>query len=208
LAITAWQSRYHPERHRLTTRVGWLSLLFGLIVVYCMARIYLLPTQLAWNSSLVILSFFGTSLLLGTMTIACLLVLDLKFTEVQKESHLELHTSVVNRAIDWLVPASLILAVAEVAITFMQLEQLKGAAPTLQISLELLLRLYGPLYIGRLILLIGTPLWMAYSVRRLRSSSLPGQDLVMPIYMSCLLLLIAEIVGRFLFYATHIRVGL
>jgi DMSO reductase anchor subunit len=34
------------------------------------------------------------------------------------------------------------------------------------------------------------------------------QSLLLPVYLSCLLILVGEIIGRFLFYATHIRVGI
>jgi DMSO reductase anchor subunit len=34
------------------------------------------------------------------------------------------------------------------------------------------------------------------------------QSLMLPVYLSCLSIMVGEIIGRFLFYATHIRVGL
>jgi len=44
-------------------------------------------------------------------------------------------------------------------------------------------------------------------VRMYRLKSTP-QGLMLPVYLSCLLILVGEIIGRFLFFATHIRVGL
>jgi hypothetical protein len=32
-------------------------------------------------------------------------------------------------------------------------------------------------------------------------------ELVTPVYLACLLAMVAEILGRFLFYATHVRLG-
>ena len=207
--ITLWLlSRYRPHRRDLIGGLGWLTVVIGLISVYCMARIYLLPTQLAWNSTGVIISFYGTALLLGCMAIACLLVLDLKFAEVQQDDHIDLHSQVIDSTILWLAGASFGLAIFEIAMTGLQLQHMANGGPTLQTSLQLIIRLYAPLFIARLLLLSGTPLWMGYSILRLRRSGLISRDLMTPVYFSCLLLLVAEIIGRFLFYATHIRVGI
>ncbi len=207
--VTLWlYSRYRPHRRRLIGGLGWVTVLIGLALIYCMARIYLLPTQLAWNSATVIISFYWTALLLGCMAIACLLVLDLKFAEVQKDDHIELRARVIDSTILWLAGISFVLAVLEMAMTGYQLQNMVRGDPTLQTSLRLILRLYAPLFIARLLLLTVTPVWMGYAVLRIRRSGLISRDLVMPVYFSCLFLLIAEIIGRFLFYATHIRVGI
>ncbi|HSJ89637.1 MAG TPA: DmsC/YnfH family molybdoenzyme membrane anchor subunit, partial [Anaerolineales bacterium] len=95
-------SRFRQEQHRLITQLGWLAAALGLTVVYCMAKIYLLPTQLAWNSPIVVAAFYITTLLLGTMTTACLLILDLKFAEIQKAEDLELQVRVARFALSWL----------------------------------------------------------------------------------------------------------
>jgi DMSO reductase anchor subunit len=34
------------------------------------------------------------------------------------------------------------------------------------------------------------------------------QELLTPAYLACLLVIIGEVLGRFLFYAAHIRIGL
>lgn len=42
---------FQPNRRRLVTNMGWLTILIGFVLIYCMARIYLIPTQVAWNST-------------------------------------------------------------------------------------------------------------------------------------------------------------
>ena len=201
-------SRLRQEQHRLITQLGWLASAFGLTVVYCMAKIYLLPTQLAWNSPIVIASFYVTTLLLGTMTIACLLILDLKFAEIQKADGLELHIRVARFALSRLSFAAFFLVAVDIAVTFFQLGQFAQGDVTLQTSLRLLFELYMPLFVTRLLLLAGAPLWMGYAVYRTHRLMSPPQELLPPVYFSCLLILVAEIMGRFLFYATHIRLGI
>ena len=87
---------FQTHRRQLITVLGWLAILFGTILIYCMARIYLIPTQVAWNSTSVIFSFYITSLMLGGMAIATLMVLDLKFAEIKKTDDVELRAQVIR----------------------------------------------------------------------------------------------------------------
>ena len=208
LSTLLYFSRFKQEYRRLISTLGWLAVILGLTIIYCMAKIYLLPTQLAWNSPTVIVSFYVTTLLLGTMTIACLLILDLKFVEIQKGDNLELHVRVARFALVWLSLASFLLVAIDIAVTFFQLGQLAKGEATLRTSLQLLFELYAPLFVTRLLLLGGAPLWMGYAVYRIQRLMLTPQELMAPVYLSCLLILVAEIIGRFLFYATHIRLGI
>jgi DMSO reductase anchor subunit len=36
----------------------------------------------------------------------------------------------------------------------------------------------------------------------------PVRDLLLPTYITCLLVMVGEILGRFLFYAIHVRTGI
>ena len=201
-------SRFKLEHDKLIAILGWVAIGFGFIVIYCMARIYLLPTQVAWNSSTVIVSFFITALLLGTMTIACLLVLDLRFAEIQKVQDIEIHAQVIKYSIAWLTWMTLLMVVVNIAVILYQIYLLNQGDITSQTSLQLLFGLYLPLFVMRLSLVIVAPLWMGYAVHQMRKAGAAPQSLMAPVYMSCLLILIGEIIGRFLFYATHIRLGI
>ena len=75
-------------------------------------------------------------------------------------------------------------------------------------SIHLLLQLYPALFGMRLtvmglgvLLMIGTIYWFKHHQK-------PVSELFAPTYVSCLLVMIGEFLGRFLFYATHIRLGL
>ena len=201
-------TRFKNTRQNLITVVGWLAILFGFAIVYCMARIYLIPTQIAWNSSTVIMSFYVTMLLLGSMAIACLLILDLRFAEIQKADGVEVRLQIIQCSIAWLTVIAFLSVLANISIVFYQIHLLSQGDLTAQTSLQLLLGLYIPLFVLRLLLLSIAPLWLGYAVHRMRKSGSVPQVLIMPVYMSCLFILIGEIIGRFLFYATHVRVGI
>ncbi|MCJ7434512.1 MAG: dimethyl sulfoxide reductase anchor subunit [Anaerolineales bacterium] len=208
VSVLWFLSRFKHDHRKLITSLGWLAILFGFIVVYCMARIYLIPTQVAWNSPTVIISFYTTTLLLGSMAIACLLVLDLKFAEIQKADDIDVRARVIKYSIVWLTLVVFLTVVVNIVITFYQLYFLGQGDAIAQTSLQLLFELYTPLFVLRLFFISIAPLWLGYAVRRMFKVGSAPQSLLIPVYMSCLLILIGEIIGRFLFYATHIRVGI
>ncbi|MGE5461935.1 MAG: dimethyl sulfoxide reductase anchor subunit family protein [Syntrophothermus sp.] len=192
----------------LITVLGWLAILFGTVLVYCMARIYLIPTQVAWNSTTVILSFYITTLMLGCMAIACLMVLDLKFAEITRSENVQLRIDVIRYSFSSLTLLTIFLVAFSIAVLYTQMYLLAQGGLIARTSLDLLLDLYLPLFVIRIVfLLFATGLLMiaVYRIRRLRLSP---QGLFMPVYISCLLIMVGEIIGRFLFYATHIRVGI
>ncbi|MBK8824576.1 MAG: dimethyl sulfoxide reductase anchor subunit [Anaerolineales bacterium] len=192
----------------LITGLGWLAIMFGSVLIYCMARIYLIPTQVAWNSPTVVLSFYTTTLLLGIMAIACLMVLDLKFSEIKKENDVELRTQVLRNSMGGLTILTVALVALNIAITFIQIRLLAQGDLTARTSLSLLVELYLPLFVMRMVILVYASISLAVSVVRMYRLQTTPQGLMSPVYLSCLLILVGEIIGRFLFYATHIRVGL
>ena len=199
---------FRTYHRRLITVLGWLAIFFGVILIYCMARIYLLPTQVAWNSTTVILSFYTTSLVLGVMAIACLMVLDLKFAEIQKTDDVELRVEVIRYSFSGLAFMTVLLIFIRILTLFVQMQELAQGDLIARTSLRLLLELYQPLLVMRLIFILFAAVYFAVSVYRICRWQLPPQKLMMPVYLSCLLILVGEIIGRFLFYATHIRVGI
>lgn len=199
---------FRAYHRRLITALGWLAIFFGIILIYCMARIYLLPTQVAWNSNMVIFSFYTTSFLLGVMAIACLMVLDLKFAEIQKTDDVELRVEVIRYSFSGLAFMTVLLIFARILTLFVQMQELAQGDLIARTSLRLLLELYEPLLFMRLIFIVSAAVYFSIPVYRICRWQLPPQKLMMPVYLSCLLILVGEIIGRFLFYATHIRVGI
>jgi anaerobic dimethyl sulfoxide reductase subunit C len=201
-------SRLKRDYRRSITFLGWLAIVVGIILVYCMARIYMLPTQVAWNTPTVVISFYITTAMLGAIAIACLFVLDLKFAEIQKTENLDTRVQIVKYSMIWLSLVVAIAVVVGIVTLFYQLYSLGQGDHIAQISLQLLFDLYTPLFIARLLCIVSAPFIMGYAVYRMYRTGSAPQELIVPIYISCLLILMGEIIGRFLFYATHIRVGL
>ncbi|MDP1779325.1 MAG: DmsC/YnfH family molybdoenzyme membrane anchor subunit, partial [Anaerolineales bacterium] len=167
----------------------------------------LIPTQAAWNSHTVIISFYATALMLGGMTIATLMVLDLKFAEIKKADDIELRSQVIRYSSAGLTCLTVVLVILSMAIIYIQTRLLAQGDSIARTSLSLLLDLYLPLFVMRLILLVCASATLVYAVIRMYRLQIKPQWLMTPVYVSCLLILVGEIIGRFLFYATHVRMG-
>jgi anaerobic dimethyl sulfoxide reductase subunit C (anchor subunit) len=199
---------FKPHKRTLISALGWLAILFGCVLVYCMARIYLIPTQVAWNSTTVILSFYITTLMLGCMAIACLMVLDLKFAEITRPEDVELRIEVIRYSFIGLTVLTIVLVIFSMIVLFVQISLLAQGGMIARTSLELLLQLYLPLFLMRIFFLLSATGLLLYVMYRTRRLKLSPQSLFMPVYLSCLFIMVGEIIGRFLFYATHIRMGI
>lgn len=103
---------------------------------------------------------------------------------------------------------TVLLIFARILTLFVQMQELAQGDLIARTSLRLLLELYQPLLFMRLILIVSAAVYFSIPVYRICRWQLPPQKLMMPVYLSCLLILVGEIIGRFLFYATHIRVGI
>ena len=193
---------------RLKSLLGWIAIIFGLANIYCMAQIYLLPTQISWNSPLTITYFAVTTGLLGVMATAAILIMDLRFTEVRGEEVPYYGISLIRNSLNWMAILALIFVIIVIAISVYQVLYLQNAGMPAVTSLELLLGLYQPLFILRLVMILIGVAWLIYSVVQMTENRKTVQESLTPIYGSCLLVMIGEILGRFLFYATHVRLGI
>ena len=204
-----WLLRRRKSYHRtLEIFLGWFAVVIGFVSIYCMARIYLLPTQVTWNSPITITYYLITTLLLGSMATAVLFVMDLKFAEVRELDIPKTRIAIIEKSLIWLAVIASIMAIMVFVLNFYQISYLQNAGETAKTSLNLLLGLYQPLFRLRLGLMPTGVGLLAISVILMNRKKKNVLDLVTFIYISCLLVMIAEILGRFIFYATHVRLGL
>ena len=195
-------------RQRLKTAAGWLTIALGLANLYCMGHIYLLPTQAAWDSPLTIVSFYATALLLGPFTLITLLAMDFKVTEAGAAGGPQRHFGLIRESLPRLGAGVAGAAALALLVAGLQIASLRQGDALAQVSLQLLLGFYRPLLLMRVAFLLAGVAWLAFPmVQVIRQVRSPGEILT-PVYVSCLLALVGEILGRFMFYATHVRVGL
>lgn len=195
------------DRNRLKTILGWAGACLGLILVYCMSHIYLLPTQPAWNSQFTVISFYLTLFFLGCIALPAILLIDYSFSSVLAGQQLAEQSLFIRQVLIWCTGAALLAWAAVVATSAQQLMMLRAGDPSAQTSFELLTSLYLPLLILRLIFPLFGILWLIVSLARALNQNRSIQELTTPAYISCISVMVGEILGRFLFYAIHIRLG-
>ncbi len=195
------------RRPRVIGALGWLALAWGSGVVLSMAYIYLLRTQAPWDSLLTVASFFTTTLLLGVMTMAVLFVMDLKFASLVETQDQQARRRMVQGALPWLAAGAVLLTVVTVGINLRQIQLMRQGDELAQISLSLLRELYQPLFELRLGASVAGAAWLVITLLVMRRRRQAATEAISAIYIACLLVLVGEILGRFLFYATHVRVG-
>jgi anaerobic dimethyl sulfoxide reductase subunit C (anchor subunit) len=200
--------RRASHRWGLETHLGWIAIVFGWANIYCMAQIYLLPTQVAWNSKVTITYYAGTTLLLGAMAMAALLIMDFRFAEIRNPSLPTYRIPLIQSSLLWLTVLAVFMVFMVIGINFYQITFLQTAEESATTSLNLLLGLYQPLFLIRLGFIFIGVTWLISTIIQMVRKQKTIQELMTPIYGSCLLVMIGEILGRFLFYATHVRLGI
>jgi len=184
---------------------GWLGVLFGICTIFCMSRAYQLPTQVVWNTPITTYSFFANTLLLGILATAVILVFDLQLAGIQASEKLMPRAEIVHQTLRWLAGLAIPFVFVVFILDYLLLKMLQRQGEVAHLSLALILNLYQPLGIFRIIVMLAGVAWLAWTVF-LNHGSIHRR--IGPVYMACLLVFVGEILGRFLFYATHIRIGL
>jgi len=197
-----------PGRERLRSVLGWVTIAFGMATIYCMSNIYRLPSQAAWDTITTVIAFFATTIFLGSVATIAMLLMDLKFCEVWKPELVAERQPVVSAAFIRLVATGAFTLGVIYINNYYQITHLRNGDLSAQMSMQLLTHLYQPLFILRLLApLVGMTVLGVYMLK-LRSPGRQPGELLTPAYISCILVAVGEILGRFLFYATHVRTGI
>lgn len=205
-AIMQWRKiSTQPVRNLL----AWLAALVGLFLVFCMSRVYMLQAQPAWDTFATPVQFFATTFLLGTLAIGAAFVANYAYLKGKDPDCAEAQCMLVREALKWIALASIVILGVELVSLPIQLSLLASSPSAVaQGSAAMLISQFGALFAVRLALVfLGAGLLAVFIYRY---ASQPGNETIMGslTYGAYGLVLISEVVGRFLFYATHLRIGL
>jgi anaerobic dimethyl sulfoxide reductase subunit C (anchor subunit) len=186
------------------TILGWITALVGVLQVYGMGMVYMIRTQPSWNTLATPVSFFTTALLLGVLTVAAGLIVSHSRSSKAPAKQTEL----LRGALQGLALTSIILLGIEFLVTPLYMAYLSAQGNAALESLNLMTGSFGSILALRLILVfIGAGLLAVYLYR---NASIPGKENTFStlVYSALILVLASEIMGRFIFYATHVNIGL
>lgn len=180
--------------------------LVGLGLVWSMSMVYLLPTVPAWDSVATPLRFFVTTLLLGVLSVGAAFVFELA-RHAKKGTADPAEAQIVRVSMKWLAIAAMVL----VGVSFVTLPVYSlGLAVQGGAAAESAALIAGAgggwIVVIRLVLLfLGAMLIGLF----LMKSSMTGSQRTMATvaYAAMVMVLVAEVLGRMLFYASFQNVG-
>lgn len=188
--------------------IAWLAALVGLALVYSMSRIYMLPTQPAWNTWATPVTFFTTTFLLGALAMGVAFVANYAYIQRKTPECAEVQCMLMRDTLRWIAIASVVLLGVELVVLPIYLISLaSGPAAAVQTALLIAGPFNWALILRLVLLFVGAGIFALFLYQNALS---PGQEKVLSAlaYSAFVLVLAAEVLGRFLFYATHVRIGI
>ena len=182
--------------------IGWIAALVGVAQVYAMGLVYMIRTQPSWNTVATPISFMVTALLLGALAVAIALVVNYNAIQKKDASTAGKQAELLRSALQGIAVAVIVLLGVEFLVLPLYMAYLGTYAAE---SLKVLTVDYGMTLALRLIFVfLGAGVLAAYLYR---NASTAGKEktLAVLVYCAFLLVLAAEVMGRFLFYVSHYR---
>lgn len=192
----------------LRSVIAWIAALIGLFFVYAMAQVYMMRTVPTWNTWYTPASFFTTTFLLGAVAVGAAFVASYAYLGRKEPEEAAAQSELLRQTLYWIAIASIVMLGVEFVIIPAYLAfQYAGEASAIA-ALRALVGEYGTLFILRLVLVfVGAGLLAVALVRNtLKAGS--ERSLAGLAYAAFALVLVSEVTGRFLFYATYTRMGL
>lgn len=192
----------------LRSVIAWITALVGLAAVYSMGSVYLLLSQPAWNSWATVITFFTTALLLGALAMGVFMMANFAFDKRREPKAAEQRSELLRPVMRWIAVASVLLLGIELVTLPVYLATL-ATGPTAAVqTAQLLVGEFSWVLIARLALVfLGAGVFALFLYRNTLSPKLE-RTLGYLAYTSFVLVLTAEVLGRYLFYAAHVRIGI
>jgi anaerobic dimethyl sulfoxide reductase subunit C (anchor subunit) len=188
--------------------IAWLAAIIGLVLVYVMSQVYMLPTQPAWDTLATPISFFVTTLLLGALAIAVAFVANYAYIQRKNPESVTTQGTLLRNSLRWIGLACILLLGVELVVAPLQVAYLASGTEQAGVaSAALLFSQFGVVFGLRLVLVfVGAGILGLFIYQNAQK---PDRERLLGYlaYATFALVLISEVMGRFLFYAAHIRIG-
>jgi anaerobic dimethyl sulfoxide reductase subunit C (anchor subunit) len=187
---------------------GVLAAIAGVGLIYVMSRSYMLPTQPAWNSLATPVSFYATSLLLGSLSLCAALYVNYLINKRKDPDCADCQADLVRDVMGKLSIAAIVALGVEFVVIPLYLASLGAQGGAAAKTVALMTGEYNIYFVLRLVLaFLGAGV---FGVALFQSSKQAVQvgKLGALAWSAFLLVLVAEVFGRFLFYVTRVGIGL
>lgn len=188
--------------------VALLAAISGIGLVYSMSRIYMLTIQPGWNVVATPISFFTTTLLLGALAVGSALVANYAYVRRKTPGCEEAQCDLLRSSLRWIALASIVLLGINFIVVPIYLAYLGSTAGTAGVTVAKYFAEYPVVLAFRLLLAFAGAGVLSFFLYQ--NSLAPGREKLLGTlaYSAFALVLIAEVLGRFLFYATHAQIGI
>lgn len=182
------------------TILGWIAGLVGLYQTYAMALVYMIRTQPAWNTFATPITFLTTSFLLGTLLVAAVLVATRSGTNEQ--------AALLRGVLRGLAVAAIVLVGVEFVILPIYTAYLSTQGAAAQQSLSAMVGPFAGVLVLRLVFVFLGAGVLGFYLYENASAAGKEKTLAAVAYFAFLFALVGEVLGRYIFYATKVGIGL
>ncbi len=188
--------------------IALVAAVFGVGLVFSMAMVYYsLPAVPAWNNWATLVSFFATTILLGAVAISAAFVGAYAYLHSRKQESSDKQRQILAITLRWMALVSLVVLGVQLVVQPIYMGYLASAGPVAEKSAAILVDEHGMLFAMRFVLLfLGAGLFSFFIYKFARSARNIGLLSTLA-FAAFGLVLAGELVGRYLFYASFVRIG-
>jgi len=183
-----------------------VAAIVGVAFVLSMAAIYMLPTQPAWNTAATPIAFLATALLLGTLAVGVAFIASYAYLRRHDDERVEALTGLLQRSLRWLGVGAVALVAVQLVTVPLHVAALSAAGGAAADSAAQMLQ-GGGLVLGlRLVLAVAGAAIVGALVLRSFREPLPVRTMSAVVPAAFGVVLISELLGRYLFYAANVPI--
>lgn len=206
-AFLQWRKISTPS---IRNGIAIVVAIVGLLLVFSMSQVYRVPTVPAWDSLATPIAFFLTTFLLGALAISAAYVAV--YWNLRRQKTLpkgDVQFSILATTLRWLALFSIaMLGIQFIVIPLFLAGLAVNTSQAATESIALILGQGGLLFALRLLLLfLGAGVFALFVYLNAASESKARIAWYLA-YAAFAFVLVSEVIGRFLFYASMVRIGL
>ncbi|NLG98442.1 MAG: dimethyl sulfoxide reductase anchor subunit [Chloroflexi bacterium] len=187
--------------------VAVVASLAGVGLVVSMSVAYMLPSQPAWNTPATLIRFFATALLLGAVALCVAFYVNYLINKRQDPACENCQADVLRDVMGKLSIVALVMLGVEFIVIPASLAALTAQGGAAAISAALVGSTYRAMFVIQMLLaFLGVGVCGVALLLNARSTTVSRLGALA--VSAFVLVLAAEVVGRFLFYATRVSLGL
>jgi len=190
------------------TIVALLAGIVGLGLITSMSSVYMLPTQPSWNTAATPILFFTTTFLLGLLAMGATFVANFATLRGKEGEDLAAQTELLRGTLRWISTAAILLLGVELIVAPLYLASLSSGGLAAQAAASLMINDYGAVMTLRLILaFLGLAIIAAFLYLGATEKT-TTKVLGYLVFAAFALVLVGEVLGRYLFYASQVSIGI